>query len=147
MSKIYLVGRITGLSQQHAANWRRDAAELLAKYGHDSINPMDGKEGLGHGLPIAASYRTHPHFNAMALFHDSVEALNRCDAVLMNCEHGVVFGAPWELGAAYQMGKTAVLFNVPDELQEHPMIAGNPAVFVVDNLEQACGLFRPKNYA
>lgn len=59
MKSVYLVGPISGLSYNNAADWREYAKDLLNKNNISALSPMRSKDYLSKETSIADKYDLH----------------------------------------------------------------------------------------
>jgi len=100
--KIYLSGRIDGLSYEAATAARKEAKQLLAKVGIDALDPMRGKDSLKNLEVIDA--RTHTCEMQEIVTRDLAD-IRAADAVLVLTGDEPSWGTGMEAGYALAIGK------------------------------------------
>lgn len=126
MSKVYLAGPISGLTYDHAQDWREEATLLLACCGIQGYSPLRAKEFLraegelgseDRRVEVMATDRgimTRDHYDCMT-----------SDVILCNLlgASRVSVGTVMEIAWAFAYRKPLVVVMEPSgNLHDHPMI-------------------------
>jgi len=130
--KIFLAGRIEGLSWKDANNWREDAIIFLwGGISNDVYNPCSfiPKE---HRNSLLNANNIH---NRIGMIDNNFKYIRQADVILVNLDVASI-GTLLELGAAHILHIPIVAFNI-GQCKEHPSIK-NIIDCQCDTLEEAC---------
>lgn len=133
--KIYLAGKIHGISYEEATQWRNLCKRRLSS-DYDLLDPMEGKEFLqeSNNIPILTE------LSPLNIFNQDIENVRRADIILANLNYLPVFGTPFELGYAFALGETKPLLLLgicSNEYYEHPFVAGS-LDYIFKDADEAC---------
>jgi len=137
MLKLYLAGRIAGLSYEEAMAWREKVAKELAG-DFEIISPMRGKSYLSKEEAIKASYPNTICSGSKAIYQRDRFDVLRCDIVLANLEHGFACGTLVEIGMADAWNKLIIL--IAPRPETHPFLAEK--AIQVSSVEAAISLLK-----
>lgn len=134
MPLVYLSGPITACSYGEATDWRKWAAEHLAK-GIAPLSPLRGQTHL-EGVQSIAAHNEEDVFGSkkgMTAFDRS--DVKRADALLVNLlgAKRVSLGTVMEVAWADAWDKPIVVVDEPGSIHDHPMLS-TVAEYVVGDL-------------
>lgn len=124
--KVYLSGRIYGLTYAQATGWRDAVASALWHSGIEVYDPMRGKEELA-AVEEMPHELDNPTFSKPAMFTRDLLDITRSDIVLVYNIPPVGRGTMFEMGYAYAHNIPIVLVTEPRE-DESPFMECPPAV-------------------
>lgn len=126
MTKVYLAGKIHGISYADATEWRnRIKREVSGDYVF--LDPMSGKEYLSNydTIPISSEYS-----NADIFSRDTDNVL-QSSIILANLNYLPMIGTMFELGYAYRLDKW-LIYICDNEYKNHPFISESADHIVPD---------------
>lgn len=103
--RVYISGPITGLDRAVATKAFKDAEELLAKNGHDPVNPMEIKNPDGCACDLGVDL----HHTWSCCLRKDIRELITCDAILLLDGWQASLGARLEYHIATELGMHAWL--------------------------------------
>lgn len=136
--RCYLAGPISGVGWKAAASWRRLAAERLAQYGIEAIDPLRHTEMLSGEKALKSAYPEWLWTQERAIVHRSFYDVRRSQVVLANVlgarERSV--GTIAEVAVAYEHHIPVVLVVEEGNPHGHPFLLELVTV-VTESLDEA----------
>lgn len=130
--KIFLAGRIEGLTWEAANSWRKDAITFLrGGVSNDVYNPCSFIPSK-HRNNLLNANNIH---NRTDMIDDNFKYIRQADVILVNLDVASI-GTLLDLGAAHILHIPIVAFNM-GQCKEHPSIK-NIIDYQYDTLEEAC---------
>lgn len=114
---VYLFGRMKDLTQNEAGDWRKEAQGFCRKYRIPVYNPMHHVPILKKNEKIGNYYTSREQVGTEDRYF-----LRKADILLGRLNDTTLVGSSWEMGAAEILNKTIIVFDVCDEIREHPLI-------------------------
>ncbi len=137
--RVYLAGKMEGLTWEHANWWREEMTNLLFPE-FEVLSPMRGKARRTWKI-----HGPHPHqlfYGADVILTRDLNDIDRSDVIFAHfgIQEGVSVGTFLELG--YAMGKKPVIMRIDekDSFRQHPFIKRFPKGVVVKDLEDGAAL-------
>ncbi len=135
MSSVYLAGKISGISNEDAVDWREYAKRFLNHAGIDVRSPMRGKEFLKGITFTHDMYHIHPIASTSGVLARDRYDVEHCDIALFNFAVYPTIGRQTiiEIGWADMLRKPIIFI---DPIGLAPPLFQEMAGFQVDNLDQ-----------
>lgn len=110
MFNIYLAGRIEGIPQHYATEWRHHAVTYFEGYPTVRvIDPTQYKE-------------ENPKITGVEIFHRCINDLKKTNLLLVNLKWGVTYGTPFEVGFMYKKCPIITVYDNNIDLLRHPFV-------------------------
>lgn len=121
MKKVYLAGRIQGLSFEDSGSWRDEAVHQFKKLGIEAISPLCLEGAVYRAMsgsdeiPAEESDLTYTVEASRYIIWKDLEIIKKCEALLVN-----ISGPSWGTGmeifyASHMLNKPVVAFGKADE--------------------------------
>ena len=132
--KVYLAGKMEGLTWEEASGWRRDLMRYSLS-GFEVLDPMRGKNRHAWAGP-----KTSVFFHHDAIITRDLNDIERSDVVIAHFNTGVIHGVGTfiELGTCIPLRKPVILIIAPESaLRQHPFISRFPRSIIVSSCAEA----------
>ena len=136
--KIYLCGRISGLTYSESQIWRRFVEAELG-YNFELLNPMRDKKELDQKEELHGAYPEHILCrHDLIMLRDSLD-IERADVVLVyvHPEKGLGRASFVEIGFALAKQKPIIVVDSQGSLREHAFFKTMPRLVFEDTFEEA----------
>ena len=110
--KIYLAGKMSGLTYEQMNNWRRKVKAYLEGYGVQCLNPVDY-----YNFELDRSTYTEKEIKEFDLFLVKMSSL-----IIVNLEYPDTIGTAIELQKAQDWGIPVIAFGRTEERPVHPWL-------------------------
>ncbi len=124
--KVYLAGKIEGITYEEAFDWRNEAEDILVRAGKDVYNPGRHvpKEMKGQIITrenVEQFRKLSPNFSK-ELYYQDLEHLKESQVILVNLGWRSMTGTLFELGYGRRGGTMVVGFSADPYLIQHPFV-------------------------
>ena len=113
---VYLFGKMINLTQGEAGDWRKRAETFLRKYQIGVYNPMYHVPILKENEKVKNYYVSKEQVKT-----EDVYFIKKAN-VLLGRLNKPSLGCPFEMGMGFVLNKLIIVYDVCEEMREHPLI-------------------------
>ncbi len=147
---VYLAGPIAGCTKGEAHDWRKEAVDILSRYGITGVSPLrcepEISERYADAETYQLTYKGDPFGTAQGILNKNKMDVRKCDLALIHLpkdkgEERPSVGTMLELGWCIWAHKPIVLVTDDPYLKAHPLVT-NSVGWIVDTIEEGahiCG--------
>ena len=114
---VYLFGKMKDLTQNEAGDWRKEAEIFCRKHQIDVYNPMHHVPNLKKNEKIGNYYTSKEQVKT-----EDIYFVKKADILLGRLNDVALLGSSFEMGIGFVLNKVIIVFDVCDEIREHPLI-------------------------
>jgi nucleoside 2-deoxyribosyltransferase len=136
--KIYIGGRISGLSYEEASEYFNTTKEVLESIGYYVYSPMTAKNSLRTEINLRSSGYGNPTSTNHAIFERDKWSVHQADVFYLNLEKAVDFvsiGGMMELAWAAELGKHVVVVMQAENIHRHAFVLESADIIFTTHAE------------